>query len=337
MAISKKSSPDETLTPTQYKILEEENLITEEQALQQEIITEIPGFIRLLMKYELKPLIKIAGGVILIVSIWMIFGWDAVAGAVVSFIFLFALTYYIQIKHQHKDAMLFLEMKLPGQKITTGDHSPYSQTFFTTEKRLAVWSVPNALIRKGLFTIPNDQGKTLMPGSGEIMFVDMFDRINRTCVLPRDMDVANIALPTNANPLVAEKLAKVAEQIKLDKGTEKLITELWHKKEISAKDAQRLLTPIKIRNAAFLNPTTETRRDIFFELQRVIPELREKYQDISNRIFLLADAMAARGIYQLVNRPMPEHVRKDHELLGKLLGLPTDELDKKILGIEEDY
>ena len=331
-----KGAPDERLTPMQYRMLEEQNLMTEEEALQQEIITEIPGIIRLLMRYEMKPILKIFVGILLIVAVWLMFGWDAVASGVASFVFLFVLLYYIQLKHQHKDATIFVEMKLPGQKITTGDHSPYSQTFFTTEKRFAVWAVPNTVIRNGLFTIPGDQPRTLLPGSGEVIFVDMFDRINRTCVMPRDMDVANIGLATNANPMVAEKLTKVAEQIKLDKETERLIMDLWNRKEISAKEAQRLLSPIKIRQAAFMSPTSETKRDVFFELQRVIPELREKYQEISNKIFLLADAMAARGIYQLVNRPMPEHVRRDHELLGKLLGLPTAELDKKVLGIEED-
>jgi len=336
MATPKKGSPDEKLTPVQYKLMEEQNLITEEEALQQEIITEIPGFIRLLMQYEVKPLIKIIVGIVALLAVWFLFGWDAVAGGIASFIFLFALTYYIQLKHQHKDATYFVEMKLPGQKISTGDHSPYSQTFFTTEKRFAIWAVPNTIMRKGLFKMPGDQGKTLMPGSSDVIFVDLFDRINRTCVLPRDMDVANVTLATNANPMLAEKLTRVAEQIKLDKETENLVTELWHRNEISAKEAQKLLKPVKVRQAAFINPTSETKRDIFFELQRVIPELRERYQEISNKIFLIADAMAARGIYQLVNRPMPEHVRRDHELFGKLLGLPTAELDNKVLGIEED-
>lgn len=335
MPTPKKGSPDEKLTPEQYRRLEEQNLITESEALQEEIITEIPGVIKLLMKYELKPMIKILGSLLLLIALWMLFGWDAVASAVISFIFFFALLYWFQLKHQHKDVTLFVEMKLPGQKISTGDHSPYTQSFFTTEKRFAIWSVPNTIIRHGLFTIPGDQPKTLMPGSGEVLFVDLFDRINRTCVMPRDMDVANIALPTNANKTVAEKLNKVAEQITLDKKTERLVKDLFSAGELKASEAQDLLRPIRIRKAAFINPTSETKRDIFFELQSSIPEMREKLQEVSNKIFLLADFMAARGIYQLVNRPMPENIRKDHNFLYKIMGLPMDH-DKKVFVDDND-
>lgn len=317
-------------------MLEEQNLVTEEEALQEEIITEIPGIIRLLMKYELRPLAKIVASVLLLAGVWVLFGWDAVASGIASFLFLFAIMYWLQLKHQHKDNTIFVEMKLPGQKITTGDHSPYTQSFFTTEKRFAIWAVPNTIIRHGLFKVPGDQPKTLLPGSGDVIFVDLFDRINRTCVMPRDMDVANVALPTNANRAVAEKLNKVAEQIKLDKKTERLIKDLYVSGELKAAEAQDMLRPIKIRQAAFVNPTSETKRDIFFELQSIIPEMREKLQEVSNKIFILADFMAARGIYQLVNRPMPEYIRKDHRTLGKILGLPTRELDKKVLVDELD-
>jgi hypothetical protein len=78
-----------------------------------------------------------------------------------------------------------------------------------------------------------------------------------------------------------------------------------------------------------MSPTSKTRRDIFFELQATIPELREKLQEISNSIFLLADFIAAKGIYQTINRPMPEEIRNDHNTLYKLIGLPTIRKQKK--------
>jgi hypothetical protein len=327
--------PGQDLSREQQALMGYKNLLTEKEVLQEEIITEIPGLIRLLMEHERKPILKIAGGIFLLLALWFIFGWDAVASGVVSFIFFFGLLYWFQSTHQDRDCTIFVEMRLPGQQITTGDHSPYSKSFFTVEKRFAVWAVPNGIIRRGLFKIPGDQPMTLMPGTGKVIFVDYFDEIRRTCVLPRDMDVANIALPTNANPLVAEKLNKISEQIKLDKKTERLVKDLYMQGEIKAGEAHDMLKPIKIRNAAFMDPDTETRRDIFLELQSVIPEMREKLKGISNKIFLLADFMAARGIYQLVNRPMPENIRKDHKLLYDLLGLPMD-YNKKLFTDDDD-
>ena len=258
-------------------------------------------------------------------------GWDAVASGVTLFIFLAIISYLVQVRHQDRDSTIFVEMKLPGQLISIGDNSPYSRPFYTTEKRFAVWEVPNTLIRNGLFFIPGDQPRTFLPGANNLIFVDLFDRINRTCVLPQDLDVANIAFATNANPLITGKMENAAEQIKLDKKTEKLINDLYRSKQIKASEAEDMLRPIKIRQHTLMTPTGSTKRDIFFELQTIIPELREKLQWLSNNIFLLADFIAAKGIYQSLNRPMPEQIRDDHNLLYKLLGLPQISGSKKAL------
>lgn len=314
---------DEKTTHEQYGVLDTDRLYTEEEAIQEEIVTRIPGFVKLLMQYEWKPLTRIIGAIALIVAVYLLIGWDAVASGVALFLFIMVVSYLIQIKHQERDSTIFVEMKLPGQKITLGDHSPYSKVFYTTEKRFGVWEVPNTLLRNGLFHMPGEQSPSMLPGTDHIVFCDLFDRVNRTCVLPKDMDVANIALVTNANPMLAKRMGAISEQVKLDKKMEKLITDLYSTGQMSAVESKKLLEPISIRQRTLMSPTGETRRDIFFDLQSVIPELREKLQETSNKIFLLADFLAARGIYQSTNRSMPEQIRKNHNFLYKLYGLPT--------------
>jgi len=326
---------EDRLTGDEYTRLEEDRLLTESEVLQEEIITRIPGFIQLMMKYEWKPVSKILAAIALMAVIYYFVGWDAVVGGVVLYIFLAVVIYMIQMKNQLRDVTTFVEMKLPGQKITVGDHSPYSKEFYTTEKRFAVYQVPNRLIERGLFKIPGDQPPSLMPGSGQVIFVDFFDRLNRTCVLPRDMDVANIAFVTNANPMLAKKMTAIGEQIKLDKKMENLILDLYSTGKISAAEAQQALKPIEVRQKALLNPTNETRRDIIFELQSIIPDMREKIQFLANKTFLLADFLAAKGIYQSTNRVMPEAIREDHNFVYKVLGLPSIKEGKKILSPEE--
>ena len=315
-------SLDEKLTDAQYQSHVDEKLLTETEVLQEEIITHIPGIIKLLMKYEWQALTKLIVSAIVIGVVYLIVGWDAVAGGIVLFLFIAVISYWVQTKHQARDTTIFIEMKLPGQLIRTGDYSPYSKSFYTLEKRFAVWEVPNTHIRKGLFHIPGDQPRVFLPGSNNLIFCDLFDRINRTCVLPRDLDVANIAYATNANPLLIEKMESTADQIQHDKEIEKLIVELYDSKQISASEAEKLLKPIRISHKALMSPTGSTRRDIFFELQRIIPEFREKFQELSSNLFVLADFLAAKGIYQCVNRPMPMEVRKNHDLVYKVLGLP---------------
>lgn len=313
---------DERLTEDQYKYGVEEKLLTESEVLQEEIITQIPGIIKLLMKYEWRALTKLIISVLVIAVVWFFVGWDAIASGIALFLFLAVISYWVQTKHQARDSTIFVEMKLPGQYIMVGDHSPYSKSFYTTEKRFAIWEVPNTLIRNGLFRVPGDQPRVFLPGANNIIFVDLFDRLNRTCVMPRDLDVANIAFATNANPMLIEKMEGVAERIQMDKQIEKLINDLYATKQIKASEAEKMLRPIKIRHSVLMSNSGSTKRDIFFELQYIIPEFREKLQEMSSKIFILADFLAAKGIYQSVNIPMPEDIRKDHNLLYKVMGVP---------------
>jgi len=323
---------DEKMTPERYETTIDQKMMTESEVLQEEIIVQIPGIIKLLMKYEWKALTRLLISIITIAVVYFFVGWDAIASGVALFVFLAIISYWVQMKHQARDSTIFIEMKLPGQLIRTGDHSPYSKSFYTTEKRFAIWEVPNALIRKELFHIPGDQPRTFLPGANNIVFVDLFDRIGRTCVLPRDLDVANIAFATNANPMLIKKMEAISEQILLDKKMEKMVRDAYANKQLKASEAERILHPIKIRQEVLMSPSGETKRDIFFELQSIIPEFREKLQEISSKIFILADFLAAKGIYQSVNRPMPEQIRKDHKLLYKVLGLPKVEESTEFKG-----
>jgi len=332
---SRLSPLDEQLSESQYAALEEEKLITESEALQEEIITRIPGFVTLLKQYELKPLVKIFGAILIMVIIYWFVGWDAVVSGIMLYLIIAGVTYLLQMKNQDKDITVFVEMKLAGQRIRKGDHSLYSKEFFTTESRFAVWHVPNTIIRRGLFKVPGDQPPTLMPGSGKVIFCDLFDRINRTCVLPEDMDVSNIAFATNANPLLIEKMERIGEQVKLDVRTERWVREYYNAGKMTAKDAMEALEPVKIRKRALLSPTNKTKRDIFFELQTVVPQMREKISFLSNKMFLLADFIAAKGIYQGLNRPMPEDVKSDHNFVYKITGLPKIKEGKRAVSKEE--
>lgn len=320
---------DEKEPQARYEDMEEQQLLTESEVLQEEIITRMPGFVRLMLKYEWKPLTKILIAIVMMVVIYYAIGWDAVASGIALYVFLTAISYVIQLKHQERDSTIFVEMKLPGQYIETGEHSPYSQSFFTTEGRFAVWEVPNTIIRADMFKVPGEQKTSILPGTGSVYYVDLFDRINRTCVLPRDIDVSNISYATNANPMLAEKLNNQAEQIKVDKRTERIIKDLYSTNKISAKDAKAALKPIEIRTRALLSPTNKTKRDIFFELQSIVPDMREKIQLLTNKMFLFSEFLAAQGIYELTNRAMPEAVRDDHNFMRTIMGFPKIPKAKK--------
>jgi len=136
------------------------------------------------------------------------------------------------------------------------------------------------------------------------------------------MDVANIALTTNANPMLAQKMEDVAEMIMADKDIEESVLAKYSLGEIDGATVAKILNPIKIRQKALMSPTGKTRRDIFFELQATIPALREAKTEIENSIFLLADFIAAKGIYEIIHRPMPEAIRNDHNYIRKLSGMP---------------
>jgi len=325
---------DQDLTDEQYKVQEAQKFYTEQEAMQQEVVTHIPGIITFLYQYELKPVLRILGSLAIMILIWFFLGWDVVASALAIFGVSAVIGYLLMLKSQEGDSTLFIEAKFPGQKIEPGDHSPYTKTFFTTETRFAGWSVPNPLIKRQLFTIPGDPSKGMMPWASNIIFCDLFDRLKRTCVMPQDPDVANIGMLTNMNPLLAEKMNEVGMTIQQDKGTERLIKDMFAMGNISAKEAAEMLQPIKIRQKAFMSPNQAPRRDIFFELQKTIPEMRERLQLLSTQTFTLADFLAARGIYQTVNRVMPEAVRKDHNMLYKVLGLPLIHDSKADVGID---
>lgn len=318
-----KKPTEEQLSDEQLARIEEEHLWTEGEVIQQEIFARMPGWITFLRKYEFKPLLKILGTIGIIIAVWYFAGWEAVSAGVASLLLMFAICYILQVKSQDRDSTIFVEAKLPGQKIEIGDNTPpYDHDFVVMEPRFAIWEVPNVLIRNGLFRIPGEQQRTFLPGTGNLIFTDLFDRINRTCVLPSDMDVANIALYTNANPMIAEKLSRNAEQISLDAETERLIKGLYSTGQMSEKDAFALLRPIKLRNKAFMSPNHKTRRDIFFELQTIIPAMRERINTLQNKTFLLADVLATRWFYKTYNVNMPSEIKEGHGTVSKLLGIP---------------
>ena len=141
--------------------------------------------------------------------------------------------------------------------------------------------------------------------------------------MPVDMDVANIAFETNMNPSLAEKFDNQAEQIKKDKKLEEFIRSEFSMGRLKAKEAKAMLEPIKIRYRSLSNPKGEIRRDVLFDLQNTIPTLREQNQFLRNKMFLLADYIAAEAVYQMINIPMPQNIREDHEFLRKnIYGLP---------------
>ncbi len=325
---------DERYSGQARAVLEQDKLYTEQEAIQEEISYRIPGSVKLLLQYEWKPIVKVLMCIIAVIGMYFLFGWDSVAAAIAIYIFATVMVYVIQSKNMNRDSTLFVEMKLAGQKIPTGDHSPYSKTFYTTESGFRIWEVPNVLMKNGMFKMPSDQSPSMMPGTGRLVFCDFFDRQNRTCVLPRDMDVANIALATNANPMTANKLNRVAEEVLRIKEMEKTAYDLYSTGNLSAEHAASLLRPIAKGKKILLDPTREKKRDIFFELQGIVPEMRERLQEVSNKIFLLADFMSARTVYQLINRPMPEEVKKDHDLVYKLMGVPELISKSAKLGIE---
>ncbi|MEA1909507.1 MAG: hypothetical protein U9M89_00560, partial [Patescibacteria group bacterium] len=127
-------------------LLEQEKLYTEQEAMQEEISYRMPASIKILLKYEWKPLIRILACVGLAVAMYFIFGWDAVAMAIAIFIFTAFMAYLIKSKDMSRNATYIVETKLAGQKITTGDHSPYSKSFYVTESAFRIWEVPNVLI-----------------------------------------------------------------------------------------------------------------------------------------------------------------------------------------------
>ena len=312
---------DERASADQYHAIDESQMMLEEEVIQEDIITKYPGLVKFMVKYEWRPLAKVVGAAGIIFAAFLMLGIEGVIGGLVIFGIALGVMYIVHSNNIGRDTTIFLEAKCAGQKIEPGDHSPYEQTFVTTENRLALWEVPNVLIKNGLFRFPGGNRSPIMPGADHIICVDLFDRVNRTCVMPRDMDVANIALVTNMNPMLANKMNAVAEEIKHDRRTQELVMDMYRLGNISAKEARDVLQPIEIRQAAFMKPNEETKRNIFFELQNAIPDLRRKYQEVSNKIFLYADFLASRWLYQAVNKPMPENIKKDHDFVDKVMGV----------------
>jgi len=316
---------EEQLTDQQLARLEEEHLFTEAEVIQQEIVSRIPGFATFLKRYELRPLLKILASIGVIVAVFFLTGWETSALGFTLFAIATGLSYLLQIKNQDRDSTIVVESKLAGQKITRGDNTPsYDHDFMVMESRFAIWEVPNILIRNGLFQIPGDQQSTFLPGTGNFIFVDLFDRINRTCVLPKDMDVSNIAFYTNANSMITSKLETEAQRVQANKEREQAIKDEYSIGRLSEQEAYRMLQPIKIETKALMNPNRKTKRDIFFEYQRLIPLMGEKITELQNKEFLIADVIASRRLYGLFNRNMPEEIKKSHKSIGSLLGIPYD-------------
>ena len=142
---------DEKMTQQQYEIREEKEIITESEAIQEELVSNLSALAKIYMKYEWKPTLKIIFSVILMFLIYILVGWDAVASGVTLFTLMVVMLYIFQSKHQEKEYTTYVECKQRGQKIVDGDHNPYGKEFYVMEKRFAVWLVPNVLIKRGLF------------------------------------------------------------------------------------------------------------------------------------------------------------------------------------------
>jgi len=320
---------DETLSEEQYNLADAQKFYTEQDIIQREIVARVPGWVMVIAKIQWKNLLKIIGIGTLIILIWWLVGWQTVANGFLLFCIVVPLVYMIVQKFVPTKETYFLEVKQAGQYIEPGDHNLYDKAFYTTESRIAFWSVPTILIENGYFRMPKAGQGSNMPGMGGIIIVDLFDRVNRTVVLPRDMDVANFALVANMNPMLAAQMKEVGEKAQKLRELEDFIHLSRAQGTITASEAKGLLLTAKEQQRGLMMPGGATKRDIFFDLQRVIPDLRQRLQDISMRIYMLADFLAAQQIYQIISRPMPDDIKKDHGMVMKLMGIPDYHLLKK--------
>ena len=300
-----------------------EHVMTEQEAMQEEIITRVPGVVAFLINYEMKPLIKIIGISAAMAALYFIFGLDVVLSSLAIFAVVALMVYMVQLRNMKADYTKFFEVKKAGQIIEVGDSSPYRNSFIVQSDRVGLWLVPNHLIRRNLFKLPTGYEMPPLPTMGDnIVFVDMFDEYNRTCVMPRSPDVANIAFESNMNPLFAKKLNEVALSVDHAERVEHAAMKLYRNGQISMEQMRNLLKRSHVERINALSNPMAKRRDIIFDLQRTVPEFQDKIRYLQDNIYLLADEMATAGIYQLLKIPMPDKIREDHNFIRTLYGLP---------------
>ena len=297
--------------------------------MQEEVITRLPGPVAFLLNYELRPLFKIFGIILIIAILYFLFGFDVVLSSIIIFIIVVAITFWLQTKNQQQDFTKFFETKKAGQVIDTGDHSPYKNSFVVQTDRISMWLVPNHLIRRGMFKLPAGHELSPLPVSEDMIFVDLFDEFNRTCVLPRSPDVANISFTTNMNPTLSKKYDQVSDSINHAEIVEREAMTLYQNGQISIDQLKRLLKTSHLERLNALKDPIAKRRDIVADLQKVIPEYQEKIRYLQDNLYLLADEMATAGIYQLLKIPMPDKIREDHNFIRAVYGLPKIKGPKK--------
>jgi hypothetical protein len=325
MAIERGLTPVENIpetSPIKQKMATE-HVMTEQEAMQEEVITRVPGVVAFLINYEMKPLLKIIGIVLAIAALYFFFGIDVVLSSGALFGIVAVMVYMLQLRNQKADYTKFFEVKKAGQIVEMGDHSPYKNSFIVQSDRVAMWLVPNHLIRRTLFKLPAGYEMPPLPTMGDnVVYVDMFDEYNRTCVMPRSPDVANIAFETNMNPLFAKKLSNIALAVDHAERVEREATKLYRNGQITLEQLRSLLKRSHVERINALSNPMARRRDIIFDLQRTVPEFQDKIRYLQDNIYLLADEMATAGIYQLLKIPMPDKIREDHNFIRTLYGLP---------------
>jgi uncharacterized coiled-coil protein SlyX len=324
-------TPSERIDEQRKRELDIENIMTEQEAMQQEIITRLPGPVAFLLNYEFKPMMKIIGIGVLVIIMYLLLGIDVVISSILIFGVVIMLVYWLQMKNQRQDFTRFFEVKKAGQVIETGDHSPYKNSFVVQTDRVSMWMVPNHLIRRGLFKLPAGHELSPLPAPEDIVFVDLFDEYNRTCVLPRSPDTANISFMTNMNPSLSKKFDSIADNISHSEAVEREAMILYESGQISIDQLRKLLKVSHLERLNALKDPIANKRDVVEDLQKIIPEYQEKIRYLQDNLYLLADEMATAGIYQLLKIPMPDKIRDDHNLIRTIYGLPKIKGPKKVI------
>jgi len=297
-----------------------ERIYTERQVLQEEAIAHMPPLASLLLEkqYDLSSTLKVVIGVSIVLALYFGIGADAVITGFVSFLIFAAFGYLVQLRHIEKDKTYFFESRKAGQIIDPSNPGvpQYPHKFQVGFDRTAMWSVPNGLIRKGIFNVPGEPLSPL-PGSNTWIFVDLFDEKNGTVVLPRSADVANISMETNMNRTLA-----MSFDIAFDKQTElqkmeRDILDKWERKAVSTRVAQERLKVIRNQQRRFF-----VERDVFFSLQQQVPMLQDVLRLTRNSIIVLANSMVAETVYELIHVPMPANIKQNINMVRKKMRAP---------------
>lgn len=302
--------------------IELENIMSEQEAMQQETMSRLPGPVAFLIQYELEPLIRIIAMGIILAILYFLVGLDVVFSSLAIFAVVFVIVYWAYSRRQEQSYTYFFETRKAGQVIEKGEHMLYKNSFVVQTDRVSFWMVPNHLIERGIFRLPSAYEMPPLPAGNNIIFVDYFDEHRRTVVFPKKPDIANISFDTNMNPNLQKKLDNVADDVDHAERIEYKAMELYQNGQITLQQVQDLLKESHKQRLNALKDPISTRRDIINDLQRTIPEYQDKIRYLQDNIYLLANEMATAGIYQLLKIPMPDKIRKDHNFIRAIYGLP---------------